>query len=57
MTVEEIEQEREQLTLKYNLALEIRGLLDEASDKTASEDWARIEAEILQMVRRDDSPV
>lgn len=57
MTVEQIEQARQQQTRKYDIALEIRGLLDEESDRYASEDWAAVEAEILQMVRRDDSPI
>lgn len=55
MTVEQIEQARQQQTRKYDIALEIRGLLDEESDRYASEDWAAVEAEILQMVRRDES--
>jgi hypothetical protein len=56
MTSEQILALREQQIRKFDIALQIRDLLDEESDRYASADWARVEAEILQMVKREEQP-
>lgn len=56
MTSEQILALREQQIRKFDLALEIRDMLDEASDRFAWEDWSRIEADILALVKREEQP-